>query len=651
MQKVGILFLKFVLSFVLITTTYPQTFDLYKAEKKSFKELSSTELLEKAKFYYSKGNYYNAIQYLSEYLERVPEDLENSLFLAKNYIFINNCSRAIPILDKFSNNFPEIRKIEIFRNFCLLKEGKIQEVQQNILELEKELIDEPEFWLLKGEFYLKLNQYDLVNLFYKKYLLKFPEEYQIYLKLIEFELNKKNFLNAKSLIGNFKNQFPDNILYYKLLGDYHYKIALEQKQNPIENFSYSYLNYKTYLNYIPFDQNIFDLLLSIAYTLQDMEKIKDLLKEYNFTPKNLLLTTNIYQILEDHKLSDALEKLCKENKIFLSCIRYDFYLLKTQSKKKIERTKNYIEFIKSLKKNLKPYYIPLLWVEQFSENQEIILKEFLEYYKNSLLYEDYYLTLLKLKKATNDPKYTILIEKFQKDKDKYIPFEIFSTYPLSLIKNAYRRDKKNILVLNPFPLEEKEYHFRESDLLRNYIEFFINQIPYFRSIESKDLEEIKIRYLNTSRYYLFYDPELIEIIQEWEKDTNKKIDYIIESEYRIINNYFFLNLVIRNSFGEILGKKSFSYSNQSEFSFIFDLENFLLTTIPIEGKFLADYNNKILINAGLVDKIKKDQVFKFDSNYYKVEQIFPYTSLISLIKGKPMNYNQESVFIRVSSGY
>ncbi|MFN3604096.1 MAG: tetratricopeptide repeat protein [Leptonema sp. (in: bacteria)] len=646
MQKVVILFLSLI--FLIVVPLNSQSFNFLPEEFSSLKQLSSSELLEKANESYQKGNYYASIQFVTEYLERNPEDLNHAIFLAKNYIYIQDCSRALKVLDRFSNRFAEVQTIEILKNYCYLENGLLQKVKENLSELEKSSINEPEFWLLKGKYYLKINRYDFAYMYYNKYLNHFPNEYQIYLKMFELAIQKQNFANALSLINDFKKRFPENIEYFKLLGDYYYKLSMNQTTTQKEILLKSYNHYKTYLNFVPFDPQIYEILLFIAYTLDDKDKLKNLLKEFSYLPKNTLLLANINEIFKEKSTWETLENLCKENKIPFSCIRYDFSLMKSNSDKKIIRIKKYLETVNVLKREKKPYDSLLFWLNQFDKEYEMILKEFLDYYKNSLFYEDYYLVLNELIKKTNDPKLVLLSEKFYKEREKHIPFQLFSNYPLQFIKQAYKRNKKNILILNPFPLEQKESHFKESEILRNFIDYYVNQIPYFATIPSSDFVEIKRRVLNSEQYYMFYHPEFINAIREWETEQNKPVDYILESNYRILNESFSISLILRNSTGLVIQKQDFFYPKNSEFAFLKDLENFLLYSINLEGIFLKTFKDKILINLGSVDRLKKNQVFKFKNNYYKVSEVFSYVSLLSLIKGQPLDHTENDVFIRVS---
>ncbi len=639
--------IQFLFLFLIINLIPQRTFT--QEELKTLKFLSSGELLEKAKESYQKGNYYYAIQFLTEYVERNPEEIQALIFLAKNYINIQKCDKAFEILNRIENQYPEIMTIKILKNFCFLEQGQIQTVRENIAKFEKNLIQEPDLWLLKGSYYLKLNQFDLSEMFYNKYLHKFPNEYQVYLKLIQLYLNKNDFVNSNLMIEDFKKKFPDNIEIFRLLGDYFYKLGMNQKTKQKENFQNSYKYYKTYLNYVSFNPEIYEVLLFLAYELQDKEKINQLISDYKYVSKNALLSANINSILEDKRLLESLEILCNENRVAFSCIRYDLLLVNSNSPKKTKRIKQLMETMTKLKKNLQPYFPVLIWLRQFDKDSEIILKEFLNYYKESSLYEDYYLTLLELYKKTNDPKFSLLAEKFTNEKNQYKPFLIFSNYPLNLVKNAYKKEKKKILILNPLPLEQKENHFKESNLIRDFLGFFINQIPYFEILSNSDFQEIKKRMLNSSEHYLYYYPDLIDIITEWEFERNTNIDYILESNYRIIDQFFFITLILRNSNGMIIKKQNFSYTNDAEFRFLLDLEDFLLSSISLEGRYLQSFNNKVLINLGKVDKLKKNQIFRLKDQYYKVEEVFSYTSLLTLIKGDYREYTENDIFTRVSN--
>lgn len=197
-------------------------------------------------------------------------------------------------------------------------------------------------------------------------------------------------------------------------------------------------------------------------------------------------------------------------------------------------------------------------------------------------------------------------------------------------------------------MEQKENHFKESNLIRDYINLFVNQIPYFEALSNSDFDDIKIRALNSSQQYLFYYPELTEIISEWELEENTNVDYILESNYRMKDQFFYITLILRDSNGMILKKQDFLYGTNSEFQFILDVENFLLN-VNLEGRYLQTFNNKVLINLGKVDKVKKDQIFRFKGTYYKVDNVFSYSSLLTLIKGKPQTYTEEDIFVRVSN--
>lgn len=647
MRSLDILYLKIQFLFLIFCLTLI-SINSFPEEVTSLKLLSSKELIEKAQENYQKGNYYYTIQFLTEYVERNPQEIQALIFLAKNYISIQKCDKAFEILNRIENQYTEIKLIEILKNFCYLERGQIQSVRNNISKLEKDLVDEPDFWLLKGDYYLKLNYYDLTEMFYNKYLYKFPNQYRIYIKMISLYLNKNDFENAYIMIEDFKKKFPDNIEYFRLLGDYFYRLGMNQKTNQKENFQKSYKHYKTYLNYVSFNPEIYEVLLFLAYDLQDKEKLNHLLSEYNFVPKNTLLVSNINSILGDTKLLESLESLCKENKVLFSCTRYDFLLMNSNSPKKTKRIKQLRETLATYKKNLQPYFPLLIWLNSLEKDSEFILNEFLNYYKNTYLYEDYYLILLKLFKKTSDPKFSLLAEKFSKEKNQYQPFLIFSHYPLDLVKNAYKRTKKRILILNPLPLEQKENHFKESNLIRDYINLFVNQIPYFEALSNSDFDDIKIRALNSSQQYLFYHPELTEIISEWELEKNTNVDYILESNYRMKDQFFYITLILRDSNGMILKKQDFLYGTNSEFQFILDVENFLLN-VNLEGRYLQTFNNKVLINLGKVDKVKKDQIFRFKGTYYKVDNVFSYSSLLTLIKGKPQTYTEEDIFVRVSN--
>lgn len=441
MRSLDILYLKIQFLFLIFCLTLI-SINSFPEEVTSLKLLSSKELIEKAQENYQKGNYYYTIQFLTEYVERNPQEIQALIFLAKNYISIQKCDKAFEILNRIENQYTEIKLIEILKNFCYLERGQIQSVRNNISKLEKDLVDEPDFWLLKGDYYLKLNYYDLTEMFYNKYLYKFPNQYRIYIKMISLYLNKNDFENAYIMIEDFKKKFPDNIEYFRLLGDFFYRLGMNQKTNQKENFQNSYRHYKTYLNYVSFNPEIYEVLLFLAYDLQDKEKLNHLLSEYNFVPKNTLLVSNINSILGDTKLLESLESLCKENKVLFSCTRYDFLLMNSNSPKKTKRIKQLRETLATYKKNLQPYFPLLIWLNSLEKDSEFILNEFLNYYKNTHLYEDYYLILLKLFKKTSDPKFSLLAEKFSKEKNQYQPFLIFSHYPLDLVKMPTKELKR-----------------------------------------------------------------------------------------------------------------------------------------------------------------------------------------------------------------
>ncbi len=655
LQKGGILYHKILFIFFCIFINnfiFTQDFQWNRSDlNKSLKEYSSQQLFQLAQDNFKKGLYNNTIQYLIEYLERNPYEFNALNLIIKSFLNLNLNLRAKSFIYNGLNQYPEKVEFKIYNGLLYLQENNLQEVQKIIESLENNPNNNNwgDFLILKGRLYLKKGDYNLARYFFYKYLSYHPDDMNIYLNLIDYHLANQDFISVKEFIEKFKEQFPDNIEIYKLYGDYYYNQYLHNKKfkNHLENLEKSYLNYKTYLNYIDFNPQVWNHLLHISYLLNNKERIENLLSEYNGRIHDPILLSNISEYLQNKNLFDSLKNLCENNTMYFSCIRYDFFIKKNNKQLSNERSKKYLNFIKNNSLSFDEKYILLMWYNFLNPKNN--LKEFLNFYKEYKYFEDYFITLQKLIIEEPDKmEWKLLMEKYLLNKDQYLMYTIFKNTPISNIKNTYKREKKTILIMNPFSLEKYEFHFQESELIRNFLRFLINNIEYLKTLEEDEWIELKSRILNDSKFYLFYQPEILPVIIEWEKEKNKKIDYILEIFYRISQQSIYLTMILRDSNGIPIQKENIQLTNKHELFLYPAIKDFLLNNISIESRYLANYNNDIVINAGIVDNLKKDNIFIYNNSYYRVKEIYPYTSILELIKGNHYPYTVDSIFKKIS---
>ena len=651
--KVAILYRSLIL-FLFVFSLYSQDFSWNISQSnKNLKEISSSDLFRYAEESNKKGYYEISIQYLTEYLERNPKQLDAIKLLIKNYLQINDLKRAENLIELGKNTFPEDVFFKIYDSILLLKKGNLIDAEKIIEGLENQNTQNTDFYLLKGQYYLLKNNYDYAEFYFKKYLSQNPNDDSIYLFLIDTYLKNNQTEKAKYYIDLYKKIFSNNINLFKIQGDYFYKLYLNEKIKEKKHLYYleeAYLNYKTYLNYSSYDPNIWKHLLYIAYLLNDDKKIKHLINDYPYNLNDPLLASNVSELLNNNQLK-SLQDLCNKNQIFFSCIRYDFYIKQTSPALAFERSKYYLSVAqKNQKKITKEDYKNLLIWAQFLYPKNIeILKTFLEFYKENQYFEDYYLTLQNIILEDKDnPKWKILMERFLSNKNQYVMFQHFNNVPLTNIKQKYQRKKIKLIIFNPYPLEKYEHHFRESDLVRNYLDFYTNQIDLLQSLEANQWLKIKERVLSNPKYYLFYQPEILSIIREWEIENQQNIDYFLESYYRIIENTFYIRFILMDKNGLLINQEEYYITNHRVEKLASFLKEFLLKNITLKANFIDIYNNNVIINLGKEDFIKENQVFKHQNNYYRVKKVYPYTSLVELIQGKATNYTNSDIFIKVS---
>ncbi|GIX40774.1 MAG: hypothetical protein KatS3mg129_0507 [Leptospiraceae bacterium] len=592
-KSINLIYIFFII-YLFPTTIITQDFSWnYSLNNLNLKEIHSSKLLELSQESYKKGYYYHSIQYLTEFLERNPKHLEATKLLIKNYFNINDLSRAEHLILRGKNNYPEEPFFKIYESLLLLKKGKIDDAEKIISNLENLNLNYADFYLLKGNFYLIKNNYSLAEFYFKKYIANHPQEHYIYITLIDTYFNNNQIEKAKHYIELYKKIFKDNINIFKIQGAYYYHLYLNKQKKDKDHLYFlqeSYINYKTYLNYIQYNSEIWNQLLNIAYLLNDNNKIKDLLNNYQYNIKDFLLSSNINELTNKENLLDSLENLCKKNNIFFSCIRYDFYIQKNNKQKSFERSKYYLYYAKKNKSIIsnEEYYNILKWANfLYPENLEL-KKEFFQFYKDNHFYEDYFLTLFDLNlNDKQNPKWKFLMERFLLEKDKYLMFKLYKEKSLLNIKDFYKRNNINILVFNPFPIEQYEFHFRESNLIRNFINFYINQTELLKTINDKQWIDLKLRILNDDKYYLFYNPEIIPIIREWEIENNLYFDYLLETHYRIINDSLFIRFTLRDKNGLLIQSLEYFIKNNDIWSLTKILQDFLLQNITIKANFIT----------------------------------------------------------------
>lgn len=641
----------YILFFIIYSISAQDLSFLKSIQNKNLKEMNSSELLKSGEDTYKRGLYNHTIQYLHEYLERNPKDLKPALILIKSYINLNQLQQAKEYILNYSKIYPEEHQIKIYDAMVALKENNLEKADKIIQQLDEYNLQQKDYYLIKGNYYLIQSKNDLADYFYKKYLSMNPDDHEIYKYLILFNLNQKNYSKVEEYLNTFKKQFPDNIEIYKLYGDYYYSKYLDRWKEPIRLLDNAYLNYKTYLNYIEFEPEIWNQLLYISYLLNDKNKILQLKNEYSYNIKNPLLLSNLQEYTDDKNLSSTLENLCNVNEIVFSCIRYDFFIKKNDKSKAFERNKYYLNLAINYKKkyDYESYYNLLIWSNFLSNNNIENIKEYLNYYEEQKFYEDYYMTLQKLVvKEPNNTKWRRLMEIFLAKKNQYVMYKIFDDKPINNIKYYYNRQTKNILVFNPYPLDSTEKHFKESDLIRNFINFFINNIEYIKPINETNWDIIKSKAVINKNYYLFYEPSILPILKEWEKENNIIIDYYLESYYRLSHKSLIMTLILRDSNGILINKEDLYLQNADEFKIIPILKRFILRNISLEGKFISKNNDDIIINLGKVDLVKENDIFKFQNNFYKVKTIYPYTSILQLIKGNSVQYTTNDIFVKTN---
>jgi tetratricopeptide (TPR) repeat protein len=650
---------KYLLIIIIISVIkiYSQDFSFnVSKENLNIKELNSSELWELSQKSFKEGYYYYSIQYLTEYLQRNPNQLDAMKLLIKSYININDYRRSEQIIQNGLNQYPEDSFFEIYLSLIELKKGNIDKAKNMIEKLEEKVLQNQDFYFIKGIYYFNLNQYNLSEFYFKKFLSYQPDNHNIYIYLFENYLKVNQLDNALYYKNQFQKVFPNNIMIYKMNGDYYYKLYLNENQNnnflKIQNLKEAYINYKTYLNYTQFDPEIWNHLLNIAYLLNDKEKIQSLIENESSYIKDHLISSNVYQILNHKNLLNSLQNLCSENKIFFACIRYDFFIKNNQKHLQNERSKYYLNYAKNNKEKIHPdeYYNILLWAKSLNPDNLELLKEFLNYYKENEYYEDYFFTLQNLIiKEPENPYWKLLMERFMQQKKQYLMFDLFSNIPLLNIKSYYKRKKINILVFNPYPIDKYEHHLKESDLFRDFINFYINNIEILNTISNEQWQEIKLKTFNNEKFYLFYKPEILPIIKEWETENNYYFDYFLEINYKMINNKILIYFILRDKNGiNVTENKEYQISLNQLWKLTKFLKEFLLNNINLQGIYLTSYKNDLVLNLGKIDKIKINDIFKYQNNYYRVKNVYTYTSLIELIKGNPIVPPPNEVFIKAN---
>ncbi len=609
---------------------------------------------------FNNGYYEKSAIFLEEFLERNPQHREASLIFFKSLINSNDLDKAFSILSKMEINFPDLSTVQIMKGFYLLKKGRISDLENLIQALDQNQIDQSDLWLLKADFYSQKNQNSMALLFFKKYINQFPGEPTIYIKMITYYIHQNDFENASNYLKKFKELFPENIEYYRLIGDYYLGFYLKQlseisflKKNEITDLlKQSLLYYKTYYNYNDSNYDVLNQILYISYLLNEKFDFENFLQ---FT-KDPIYKANYYQHANLENLESILRNNCEKKEYLLSCFRYDLFLLEKQMKKQLFKRMKYYStkvsgFENTLPKREKLNYY--LWAEKLYSGDVQYLENRIQFYKTSGYYEDYFLDLYEASRQESNPQLKarskISMEKFLQQKDQYLPLRAFpDVFPL-VIKDALEREKKEIFIFTPFPIEKQEKHFLESEILRNLLNQLVNFVEYFKVVEDAEWKDIKKRFVKNHTHYFFFNPEIPLILEEWEREKNRTIHYLLESYYKIYHNHIYLNLILRNKKGIVLQSKEFYLKNlDDDIRLASTVQNFLLESMPLEGKFLKNIENKFLINLGEVDGIKKDQIFFYKGSYYKVSEVYPYISLLEFLKGNKNLPEKKEIFVRVS---
>ncbi|MCS7204081.1 MAG: hypothetical protein NZ853_00115 [Leptospiraceae bacterium] len=616
---------------------------------KPLNQIPSNELFRLAEKNYQEEKYNNVILYLTEYLERQPAKIEAEVLLIKSYLHLNDISNAKNRIQKNLKIYPDQNIFKILHGFVLVEEGKLKEAENLINELDAKNLQKQEFFELKGNYYFKLNQYALSDFFYKKYLESNPLDKRIYRKIIQNLLAQNQISKAEEYAREFQKLFFDSIEVYKINGEIHYKKAFIETNNKQKNLNEAYQNLKTYVNYTGGNPELLNKLMLIAYLLNSKDKIQSIKSEFDFETNDLLLLANKNDFLELDNAS-TLKDLCSRTEYFFSCPRYDLFLLEKRIPfESLNRNKFYYLKAKEYKKKLdnENFLFSLKYAELFYPKNIEIKKEYLEYYQDNHYYEDFFLTLHELiRSEPEEVRWRILMRRFLEEMKDYPFLRLTGAHWINL-KDFYQREKETILVFNPYPLEQNELHFKEPEILRNYIKNFINFIHYFQTIKEEDWSHLKTMFFRESRYYLFYQPELLPVLKEWENEKKVSVHFLLESFYRISPNRFQIDFVLRSRDGYIIKKDSFISNNpkQEEKLGVF-LKQFLLRSVPLKAKYIGNHNGNIAINVGKIDLIKKDDIFKNQNQYYRVKEVYPYTSLLELIKGESKKLTPQDIFYR-----